>query len=509
MIKMRNGYQEKKKGGNNQRHLKRDIIKAIKELIQGGNDGNVLAAEIKRKYKLISKGKAEIDSEIKQIAETLFRNYGELSQYNAINEIILKIIQQYESSLENKSDEEKEKGKGKIFYMHARILGNPGTNSQGMSIEYIEQIVRWKIVKARGIDSEDLINLLEQQGQSMFGDIEAYQKLINDTIVNYIDLYKREDGKSPISNCKVLKILLDLARSYRAQKKDAEALKIYEKGLRFKEFEGTDEYKEMADEYEKCKSCKEILNQNFDVRNVPSDFENIGSYQEFLERLGVKTGIKVSRASVKIFDGKSSKGEDQIPVQEENGTRQLNVMDNELKFKAMQRMVRGLRERGYKVEIKEVMVGKEGYKGYFVFPLDGTYISALEQFSEKRNAAFYLMKDSNREEIIRLTRTDARKRDDIGRAEHNTYDFEGYVEKMISEAIGLMNQIGISPTPKNYVESKTQSPIQVSPRVKRLMELEEQKANANRMRETEQKLRKNLSDKEREGRKGEKEETLN
>ena len=81
-----------------------------------------------------------------------------------------------------------------------------------MTSEFIANIIRLKLTESDEINREDILNILAMQSKNMYQDIEEYQKLINDTIIEY---FTYNSNGHNFTNLKVLQIFESLAASYK------------------------------------------------------------------------------------------------------------------------------------------------------------------------------------------------------------------------------------------------------------------------------------------------------
>lgn len=247
-----------------------EIESLIKKLVEEENmsdkERKSLSARIKRLYniekqELKSNGDNFSFEDLNELINILIENYEKVKDIETINEVMQEIAEDYDLiNPTNEITSEVIEEKSMLIYKH--ILGYPGTNTNGMSSEFISKIIRLKFSERDGLNREDILNILSMQSKSMYQDIEKYQRLINDTIIAYFTY--NPHGQS-FTNPKVLQIFENYASSYKALENFDKVKEIYEQALKMKFLENTAEYVELKNHYEEFLDFLE-MRRNFENR---------------------------------------------------------------------------------------------------------------------------------------------------------------------------------------------------------------------------------------------------
>lgn len=450
--------------------LVNEIRRLVSELVQGEHSPRI-AAQIKRYYMMYSQekskeGKLSVEA-VRELSELLLSNYDKLKQYESINETLELMAQNYKMLEEGKepTTEERKKTDDRIFEIHSKILGNPGSDSEGMSAAYIERIIRDKITGEEGINRDDILNLLEQQGKNMYLDIDEYQRLIKDTVGLIVDLRISNINIMPLENPRILKILSDLAKSYRAQNKPEESIAIYEKALQLTELQDSVEYQEIKEEYEKTKEYLDTVQNKF-------TFESVRSFEEL--RQLIAKHMKVTILPEEIFS-KENEGDGEHKPQPSPGPapNPTDIMSADEKLKAIQQMLIALQRENPAIKITEVGMGRDEYESYIILPLEGTHVSLMENFRTERNEALYIIKNEELDKIVTLKKSQVRDLDTVETANH--VKTGNYVANLIRKTKKIMNMTGTPiqegqeeginlPTSGAITSKQTQPAVEVTPK---------------------------------------------
>ena len=255
-----------------------ELIKLINEFVNGKDltekQKKSLGSKIKRNYnitvqELRASGQNISSENLRSIVRPLMDNYEDVKDYNAINEVMQAIAEDFKTA-NTRFDRRADGIEKEIERIYTVILGNQGTTIDGMSSEYISKIIRRKLTETDGINRDDIMNVLMMQSRNMYLDIGEYQKLINDSVISY--LTNNQNGEK-FSNPKIFKIFESLAGSYKVQSDFEKVKEIYEQALRIKSLEDTIEYKDLKKNYEKFLDFLE-MRRNFEDRRFDS-FEDL------------------------------------------------------------------------------------------------------------------------------------------------------------------------------------------------------------------------------------------
>lgn len=419
-----------------------ELLNLINELVNNKeltpSEKKSLSSQIKRQYAITLKdlrcnGKEISIGNLRRLIAPLIKNYESVKDLNSINEILQTMIEDLDTAyipskredFEIKKEKEKEKIKKEKEKLYAVILGNPGTNVDGMSSEYISKIIRRKLTEEQGINRDDIINVLTMQSKNMYLDIEEYQKLINDSVIEYLST--NPNGKK-FSNPKVLDIFQSLASSYKIQGNFDKVKEIYEQALRIKTLENTPQYKDLKNNYDKF----------LEFLEMKSDFDDkrFDSFEDLMKSLTVKfTGDDI------FIKGTREMPPNPLP----NPPQDIYVMPVEKRLEGLKSLVHSLKRDDEKYDIVECEVGKDAYEGYVILKIENANVSLFENFNEE-NDRIYIVKNEVIDQVKQLTKNDAGHLDGVERVNH-TEDFVSYCNRLISKTKRLIRktQDGIRP----------------------------------------------------------------
>ena len=390
-----------------------------------------MASNIKRQYNIIiqkykSNGKKISFISLKKLITPLIENYDNVKNYNSINEFIQAVSEEMKNS---SVPSKKTNIENEIEKIHSVILGYPGTTTKGMSSEYISKIIRLKLTENEGINREDIINVLSTQSKNMYMNIEEYQKLINDSVIEYLSNNPRGQR---FLNPKILSIFGNLAASYKVQKNYKEAQRIYKNGLRITTLQNTPEYAELKKKYDEFMDYLEML-RNFEDRRFDS-FENL---MESLNKRYVEEPIFRRGTNQRV----PRDNEDDLPRER----KPVYVMPVELRIQGIRRLVNALKRENLDYDIVECEFGKDAYEGYVVLRIEGTNVSIFENFNEG-NSRLYIVKNEAIDTVKKLTKNEAISLEGVEGVNH-IENFENYCRNLIAKTKKAIRetQIGINP----------------------------------------------------------------
>lgn len=410
-----------------------ELLSLIDELVSNDeltkSQKKSLASQIKKQYAITLrdlryKGKEISIGNLRSLIKPLIENYESVKDLNSINEILQTMTEDLDTAYIPSQregigiDKEKEK-------LYAVILGNPGTNIDGMSSEYISKIIRRKLTEEHGINRDDIMNVLTMQSKNMYLNIEEYQKLINDSIIDYLSTNPNGDK---FSNPKVFDVFQSLASSYKIQGNFDKVKEIYEQALRIKTLADTPQYRDLKNNYEKF----------LEFLEMKSDFDDkkFDSFEDLMKSLTVKfTGDDIFTKGTKGIS----------PNPSPNPPQDSYAMPVEKKLEGLRRLVRSLRRDDEEYDIVECEVGKDAYEGYVILKIENANVSLFENFNEE-NARIYIVKNEMIDQVKPLAKNDAGDLDGVERVNH-TEDFGGYCKRLISKTKKLIRetQVGIRP----------------------------------------------------------------
>lgn len=260
-----------------------DFYQTMENFINNEEKGLKEVSKLKRDFKRIVQNRRINDTlserKVDRVVRLILANYEQLKDFTEINEILLETIENYKYIKEN-DDSSTNLIDEKIKNIYIEILGNPGTNSKGMNYEYLEEVIKGKIINSDEIliNRDDVLSILKEQAKEGFCyDFGAYQKLINDVLISSID-----NDMEEISNPKVIYVLADLANSYKVQGKPEESKNTYLKALELYNlmgYENEELKKDLEQNAEIEGDLSEKLNQVIDNVEV-----NINSDQSITDK---------------------------------------------------------------------------------------------------------------------------------------------------------------------------------------------------------------------------------
>ena len=415
--------------------IERLMKKLVKEDYKSTKDRKSLSSTIKKLYKmkkqeLKTEGKNFSYESLDRLVSILTENYERIKDNDIINEVMQEIAEDYSEIKPAKriSQEDISRRQMKIYQY---ILGNPGTKTDGMTSEFISDIIRLKLTEDDGINRDDILNILEMQSKNMYQDIEEYQKLINETIIAYFTY--NPNGQN-FTNPKVLKIFESLAASYKISEDFDRVKEIYEQALKMKLLENYPEYAELKKHYEEFLDFLE-MRRNFEDRR----FDSFDDLIKALETNLTENDIFV----------KGEKGENPNPGPlPPNPPESSYVMPVELKLEGFKRLVNSLKRINEDFDITSCEIGKNAYNGYVIFRIEGTNISIFENFNEV-NARLFIVKNELIDQVRQLSRNDATAIDGVEAVNHVS-NFENYCKNLRAKVLKLIRET--SPKPEHEDE---------------------------------------------------------
>ena len=335
-----------------------------------------LASKIKKNYNItmqdLRKNGQNISLDnLKKLINSLIEDYDKIKDIETINEIIQIMVEDY-SSLSSLFDKQKLNIEKDIENIYKVILGNPGTSIDGMSSDYISKIIRLKLTEENGINRDDIMNVLVMQGKNMYIDIDEYQKLINDSVISY--LTNNKNGEK-FSNSKIIKILQNLAASYKVQGNYDKVKEIYEQALRIKSLENTSDYIELNKNYEEFIEFIE-MEKDFDANKFDSFDDLMNSLQKTF-------------TSEDIFVKGSQEHNSRSNASSHSNSNY--IMPIESKLAGFEYLVNFLKNMDESYDLLECDIGKGIYNGYVIFKIQGANISILENFATEINEAMFIV----------------------------------------------------------------------------------------------------------------------
>ena len=383
------------------------------------------AANIKKQYKITlqelkANGRIISFQDLQRLMKPLIENYDWIKDNNSINETLQSMVEELRF-VPQASDKEKEKIQKTTEKIYTLILGNPGTTIDGMSSDYIAQIIKRKITEKDGINREDILNVLDMQSKNMYIDMDKYQQLINDTVIAY--LTSRKEAKK-ITNPKIFKIFEGLATSYKVQEKYDKARETYEKALKIYSMEDNVEYQETKEKYQ----------QFMDFLGMKTHFKK--KYFNNLEELDDFMKITFSQKSI-FVKGKRENSTSKRNLKEDKKAQQNSyVMPVEKKREGLSLLLKKIEEEYEEVKVRELEYGIERYEGYTILKVSGANISILENFNEV-NARIFIVNNEVIDVVRQLARNEAVNIDGVVAINHVS-NFENYCKNLISKTLGMI-----------------------------------------------------------------------
>ena len=380
-----------------------------------------LASSIKRTYEMLKKkllvngsffDRKELNSYIKKIID----NYEKVKDLKSINMLMQQIAEDYQEYLQDESVEKK------VLLIHKTILGNPGTNIDGMTNEYIEDIIRLKLTDKDGINRDDVINLMMMQYKNMYDNIEEYQSLINSCVIaNFTYSPNGEMFKNP----NILHILENLASSYKVSEQFIKVKELYELAKGMHHLEETPEYKELMKQY------KEFL----EFLKMREDFEDkrFDSFESLMDSL------EVTFTQSEIFTKGVQKPSPKPKPKPTPTPNSSYIMPVELRLQGLKELVGALKKIDKNYDITQCEIGQNRYSGYVIFKIDGANVSIFENFNENEHARIFIVKNELIDQVIELSRNDARVKDGVEVVNHSSR-FSNYCKNLISKTLKLIKE---------------------------------------------------------------------
>lgn len=395
-----------------------------------------LASNIKKQFgitirELKRNGKEISIENLRNLIKPLIENYDSVKDLNSINEVLQTMAENYTTS-HMTTEKDKKMAEIEQEKVYAIILGNPGTNIDGMPSEYISKIIKRKLTEEDGINRDDIMNVLIMQAKNMYLDIEEYQKLINDSVMEC--LASAENGKK-FSNPKIFKVFQDFATSYKIIGNFDKVKEVYEQALEIKSLENTTEYNELKDSYEKFLDFLE-MKRNFEEKK----FDSFESLMKSLKTKFTQDNIFISGNKGYSFPNPNPPT---IP-------HSSYVMPVEKKLEGFKRLVDALKKDDRSYDIVECEVGKDAYDGYVIFKIENANVSILENFNEV-NARVFIVKNGMIDKVKQLARNDAIALDGVEAANH-IENFDNYCKNLINKTRDLISQTQIGVVPHSNDE---------------------------------------------------------
>ena len=421
------------------KELKSLFIRNINELVTDGNIPkkriNTLTTQIKKSYNIFisnlkSKGKELQEYDLNELTEILLSDYNKLKNNPTINEVLSQIAADYDIVNTNNQTMENIDDRKKNIYKH--ILGNPGSSTRGMSMEYISEIIELKLAEENGLNNDEILNFLIAQSKNMYMDIEQYQELINKNVVKYLTNNKNAEN---FSNPKVFKIFENLAASYKVQENYDKAIEVYKQALSITNLKDEPDYQELKDNYNRF---LEFLEMKKDFRNTKFD-----SFDELTHALEKKFTSKP------IFvKGTQTENENPNPnPYPHNPTKDKYIMPVHLKLEGFKNLLSSLKKVNPEFDITECEIGKDSYDGYVIFKIKGTNVSILENFSTDDNEALFIVKNEQIDSIRQLTKRQAKSLDGVQSVNH-IQNFDNYCRNLFKKTLKSISQTQKEPIPE-------------------------------------------------------------
>ena len=405
-----------------------EIENLIKKLIQTENitdkERKSLSSKIKRSYniekqKLKSEGKNFSFKSLNRLLSILINNYEKIKDNDILNEVMQEIAEDYSEIKPTTRISQKDVEKQKMrIYQH--ILGNPGTKTDGMTSEFIANIIRLKLTESDGINREDILNILAMQSKNMYQNIEEYQKLINDTIIAYFTY--NPNGQN-FTNPKVLQIFESLAASYKVSEDFDKVKETYEQGLKMKLLENTPEYKELQKHY------KDFLDFMISRANAQEGkYMTVEAFMNSLNTTIAEQGLFVKGTRVDSDEPKQS-------------TNKSYIMPVEDRLRAIEILLYRLKERNPEFDIIEKVVFPDDggtFSNYVQIKIKGTDVSFLENFVLS-NPRVFVLKNECIDQIKPLSKWAALKVEGVEGINH-IENFERYCNNLLETIIRFIRE---------------------------------------------------------------------
>ena len=385
------------------------------------------AANIKKQYKITlqelkANGRIISFQDSQRLMKPLIENYDWVKDNNSINETLQSMAEELKFVFQA-SDKEKEKIQKTTEKIYTLILGNPGTTIDGMSSDYIAQIIKRKMTEKDGINREDILNVLDMQSKNMYIDIDKYQQLINDTVIAYLTSSKDAEK---ITNPKIFKIFEGLATSYKVQEKYDKARDTYENALKIYSMEDNVEYQETKEKYQQF---MEFLGMKTHFKK--KYFNNLEELDEFLK-------ITFSEKSIFVKGKKANNSRKRTSKEDKKVQQNSYVMPVEKKRKGLSILLKKIEEEYEDVKVRELEYGAERYDGYTIVKVNGANISILENFNEV-NARIFIVDNEVIDVVRQLARNEAVNIDGVVAINHVS-NFENYCKNLIFKTFEMIER---------------------------------------------------------------------
>ncbi len=444
------------------------------------------SVEIKRKYNnvkrdLKSRGYEIPYEELSYIKTSFMSCIDKFADNRIINEFLQTLAndiltsKKAEGPLKEFIDEE-------VMEVYKNILGNPGTTTKGMSMDYLTRVINEKLNESDGINREDILSILEEVRNNEYLNEKDYQKLMEDTIIPRLTTNK--NGQK-ISNKRILKIFDSLASSYKSSSDYDKVMDTYGQALNMGLLKGTPEYEEIQKHAEQFEAFLK-MKSSFKDRRFESLEELMGS-------------LKGELLAKKIFE--KGKGKPRSKNDVVNPPKEKKVMPTEKKLEGLGNVIAFLKkEVDENIDLKEYSIGQNRYEGYVIFKVAGTDISIFENFNDKNNRV-YLVKNEKIDEVVNLTKNEARVLDGVEVVNH-VPNFDNYCQNFKEKVLRLMGQelpkeketrfVGASSKRKKAEKNNNKEPKKEEPATETVEENKQEKENKqeveNKRVETEQQI---------------------
>ena len=411
-----------------------DLFKQLLETITDiKRNKNYNSHEVKRKF-------VELKKKFYILRQNQRTDSGQVREF-ITSELLSELLELRSQGYENEEDineilqiiaeDAKEQGDiGKAKSIHTTILGYPGTNCTRMEPEYIHEIIYSKLDKMEDTSiGKDIISMVLEFFESpnlAANNMERYKNIIEDTIVPLVS----EENKE-LTDKRIITVLSKISKEYKAEGNYQRASELCNYGVGLKQFEGSDEYKELAKETESLRLYLE-LEKNF--RTVKIDLTEKTLIEAIREALGRNSVIDVETGGGDVFlKGTHGSGE------ERDTTSTSYQMSTEKKLEAIERLVKEIQQEIPTATVTEIKVNTNGtFDGYVIIPITNTNITVLENMNDDVNEAIYLAVNSKIEDIVgKMTKQEAKREEGVDSANH-TEDYEAYSTRLIEKAKKLL-----------------------------------------------------------------------
>lgn len=211
--------------------------------------------ELKKQFNLLRRNGIS-ESNLDTIRKQLMDNYDRLKDIKEINEILQLITMEYASIKKVEDNEEIiDRLNQKINDINVSILGNNGTEMNGLSYKELEDIIKWKLEDSDEnlLNRDDIINMLQKCSSSNdYNTVMKYNNLIKNVVIPYT-----ENDIERITNPRTIGILKDLALYYMTQGDYENSKVIYEKCIEL--FDKLEDKEAIQEEFKKLLESKDIV----------------------------------------------------------------------------------------------------------------------------------------------------------------------------------------------------------------------------------------------------------